>query len=44
MTNSLLLEVAIEIVDLSITNDDFPQFFVCVPEGMTVVHGANQLS
>jgi len=29
---SLLLKMAIEIVDLPIKNGDFPYFFVCLPE------------
>ena len=28
--------MAIEIVDLPIQNGDFPQFFVCLPEGTTL--------
>ena len=33
MTNSLLLKMAIEIVDLPIEHGDFShQFFVCLPE------------
>ena len=33
MTNSLLLNMAIEIVDLPIENGDFLYFFVGLPEG-----------
>jgi len=27
------LKMAIEVVDFPIKNDDFPRFFVCLPEG-----------
>ena len=33
-TNSLLLKMAIEIVDFPIKNGDFPLLFVCSPEGI----------
>ena len=35
MTNSLLLNIAMEIVDLSMKHDDFPWFFVSLPEGIS---------
>jgi hypothetical protein len=38
MTNSLLLNMAIEIVDLPIKNGDFPWFFVCLPDGTSQPH------
>ena len=34
LTNSLLLKMAIEIVDFPIKNGDLPWFFVCLPEGI----------
>ena len=37
MTNSLLLKMAIEIVDLPIKNGDFPVRYVSLPEGKTEV-------
>ena len=36
MTNSLLLKIAIEIVDFPMKNGDCPLFFVCLPEGIFV--------
>ena len=33
VSTSLLLNIAIEIVDLPIQNGDFPSFFPCLPEG-----------
>ena len=35
MTNSLLLKMAIEIVDFSIEHGDFPVRYVKLPEGIT---------
>ena len=32
-TNSLLLKMAMEILDFPMKNGDFPQFLVCLPEG-----------
>ena len=44
MTNSLHLNMAIEIVDLSIRKGDFPSFFVCLPEGIPFANSMEVLS
>ena len=32
-----LFKIAIEIVDITIEHGDFPQFFVCLPEGIIII-------